>query len=231
MNSIRILILFLYTPLIALATDGNPQPPSDSSTIVLRNFNQDVLQKLKNNPELSYAHTPAVINLWERFKIWLNNLINSLFVAATTIDWVNILIIAATLLIIIYVVMRLLKVDPLNMFYPKASTVKAGIIEEDIHSLDFEKLLREAVEKEHYRLAIRLVFLQALKLLADRHHIHWQPGKTNHDYLAELTAPELRNGFNELNFYFEYAWYGNFAITREVFARVAALYENWKPKV
>jgi hypothetical protein len=126
--------------------------------------------------------------------------------------------------------MRLLKIDALKMFYGRADkvTINHSIIEENIHEMDFEKLIQEALARKEYRLAIRLLFLHGLKLLADRHHITWEPGKTNHDYLNELTSKELKTGFNELNFYFEYAWYGNFVITDELYNRVTDIFNNWK---
>ncbi|MCK6618042.1 MAG: DUF4129 domain-containing protein [Cyclobacteriaceae bacterium] len=228
MNSIRILFFLLCTSFALCASGGDALPPSDSSTIELRSFDQVALEKLKNNPELNYTQAPAVMSLWERFKIWLNHLIETLLHTVATTDWISVLIVTVAILAIVYVVMHLLKVDPFTVFYKTQAPLKAGIIEEDIHSFDFEKLIREALQQEQYRQAIRLVFLQALKLLADHHHIHWQPGKTNHDYLNELTETRLRTGFNELNFYFEYAWYGNFTVNSQLFARVKALYENWK---
>lgn len=231
MNSIRILVFLVCTSVTTYASEGSTLPPSDSSTIELRSFDQDELQKLKANPELSYTQAPAVMSLWERFKIWLSRIIEALLRAAATTDWVSVLIVTLALIAIIYAVMRLMKVDPFTLFYKTQVPLKSGVIEEDIHSLDFDKLIRDAIQQEQYRLAIRLVFLQALKLLADHQHIHWQPGKTNHDYLDELTDARLRTGFNELNFYFEYAWYGNFTINSQLFTRVSAIYENWKSTV
>ncbi|QOI96433.1 MAG: DUF4129 domain-containing protein [Flammeovirgaceae bacterium] len=231
MNSISIFILLFCISFVTLAAEGTTLPLTDSSAIELRSFDQSTLEKLKSNPELSYTQAPAVMSLWERFKIWLNRLIESLLQAAASADWVSVLIVALALIAIIYVAMRLMKVDPFTLFYKTQTPLKAGVIEEDIHSLDFEKLIREALQQEQYRQAIRLVFLQALKLLADHHRIHWQPGKTNHDYLDELTDARLRTGFNELNFYFEYAWYGNFAINSHLFDRVKTIYENWKTTV
>lgn len=231
MNSINVFVFLLCISFVTPAAEGPALPPTDSSAIELRSFDQVTIQKLKNNPELSYTQAPAVMSLWERFKIWLKRLVNSLLHAAVTTDWVSVLIVALALIAIIYVIMRLLKVDPFTMFYKTQAPLKAGVIEENIHHLDFEKLIDEAIQQEQYRLAIRLVFLRALKLLSDHHHIHWQPGKTNHDYLDELTDTRLRTGFNELNFYFEYAWYGNFTINAQLFSRVSAIYENWKSTV
>ncbi len=230
MNSTRILLLLLCIPLFTTA--GNkPTVPTDSSVVTLRHFDGEIIQKLREDPELSYTQAPAVLSLWQRFKIWLNRLINALLETATSTDWMAVLIVALALIVIIYVVMRLLKVDPFSMFYKTPAPLQGRVLEEDIHTLDFETLIREAVQNEQFRLAIRLVFLQALKLLSDHNHVHWRPGKTNHDYLEELTDPHLQKGFNELNTYFEYAWYGNFSITPNLFAKVSALYENWKTSV
>ncbi|HCM77624.1 MAG TPA: DUF4129 domain-containing protein, partial [Cytophagales bacterium] len=66
-----------------------------------------------------------------------------------------------------------------------------------------------------YRNGIRLIFLYALKMLADKQYIQWQAGKTNHDYSDELGAGELKTNYNQLSRYFEYAWYGNFLIEED----------------
>lgn len=228
MNSIRILFFLLCTSAAANTLQRTTLPPSDTSAIEWRSFDKSTLEKLKNNPELSYTQAPAVMSLWERFKIWLKQILNALLRAAATTNWVAVLIVTLALIAIIYVAMRLLKVDPFTLFYKTKAPLKAGVIDEDIHSLDFENLIHQALQHEQYRQAIRLVFLQALKLLSDHHYIHWQPGKTNHDYLQELTDVRLRTGFNELNFYFEYAWYGNFTITSQLFNKVSSAYANWK---
>nr|WP_262905325.1 DUF4129 domain-containing protein [Hymenobacter nitidus] len=79
---------------------------------------------------------------------------------------------------------------------------------EDIHSLDFNTLLAQAEAAGNYRLAVRLGYLAVLKQLTDHGLIRWQPEKTNHDYLRELTAGSLRPAFQEITRQFEYVWYG-----------------------
>lgn len=97
--------------------------------------------------------------------------------------------------------------------------------------MDFEKLIREALEKKEYRYGVRLTFLYALKLLSDKQHVDWRPGKTNHDYLEELNEGELKTGFNELSFYFDYAWYGEFAVNENLFQRVQVIFDNWRKHI
>jgi len=226
-----ILILFVFIQLNVFGERLEHGVLADSSTVEKRMFEQQKLLELKADPLLIYTESPAAISLWERFKIWLKSLINSLIGAAITVDWVNMLIIILAAVALIYVFLKLLKVN-VNMFYTgKQPATPHGVLDEDIHAMDFDKLIQEALQRNEYRLAIRLLFLKSLKLLADKHHILWQPGKTNHDYLNELSAQNLKTGFNELNFYFEYAWYGNFTINETLYKKVDALYNDWKTNV
>ena len=85
-------------------------------------------------------------------------------------------------------------------------------VTENIHAMDFEALIAEAVAAGQYRRAVRLNFLKSLRLLTEKQHIHWKPEKTNRDYLEELTPSELRLPFQELATRYEYIWYGDFPV-------------------
>lgn len=232
MNYIKPLIIFFFIHINAFGNGFDVNVLSDSSYVEVRSFDQTKLEKLKADPDLDYGRSPAAINLWERFKIWLNNLLSRLLTAVDNANWFNILLTILAIIVVVYVILRLLKVDAFTMFYAgKKAPVTYGLLDEDIHAMDFEKLIREALSKKEFRLAIRLLFLQSLKLLADKNHILWQPGKTNHDYLEELTAQQLKTGFNELNFYFEYAWYGNFTINEGLYRKVDSIFKEWKTNV
>lgn len=232
MNSIRTLLLCLFIITLGqLHAQETDTLLPDSSRIEVRQMDEEVLTTLKADPDMDYGRSPSAINLWERFQRWLNSLINSLIGAAVSANWFNILLIILSVVALIYVILRLMKVN-VNMFYTgKQAATPYGVLDEDIHAMDFDKLIQEALQRNDYRLAIRLLFLKSLKLLADKHHILWQPGKTNHDYLNELSAQNLKTGFNELNFYFEYAWYGNFTINEALYKKVDTLYNDWKTNV
>ncbi|MBX2964694.1 MAG: DUF4129 domain-containing protein [Cyclobacteriaceae bacterium] len=233
MNRISVLsvvILLIHINAFSKSIDNRVLP--DTTKVEIRQLDEDVLNTLKADPDMEYGRSPSAVNLWERFKRWLNNLISSLFNAAVSANWFNIFIVILSAIVLIYVILRLLKVDALNMFYTgKRAAIPHGVLDEDIHAMDFDTLINDALQKNEYRLAIRLLFLKSLKLLADKQHILWQPGKTNHDYLNELTAQNLKTGFNELNFYFEYAWYGNFIINEALYKKANDLYNDWKTNV
>jgi len=212
--------------------DDTAQP--DTMTVAERRFDQTTVNRLKEDPELKYDQVPTIAeSIWDRFKQWIRQLLNSLFDNAVDTNWGKLLTFVAGLIVVIAVILMILKVNAFKVLYrgEGAQTFKHNILDENIHAMDFEKLIQDALSKHDYRLGVRLVFLYSLKLLSDKNHIHFDQGKTNHDYLEELSADELKNGFNELNFYFEYAWYGNFTISHNTFSHVQLVFNDWKRKL
>lgn len=208
--------------------------PADSTQIEVREFSAAEVEKLKADPELIYTQPPTVAEtLWDRFLKWLGWLLDSLFDKSITTDLGRLLMYTLAIILTIVVIMMLLRVNAFRVFYSgaDAGNQNYSIFHENIHEMNFEELIREATEKMEYRLATRLIFLYALKMLSDKHLIDFKAGKTNHDYVEELQKGEIKTGLNELSFYFDYAWYGNFAISKSQFQKVNSTFLIWMEKV
>jgi hypothetical protein len=206
----------------------------DTLAVQQKSFDLTEIDKLKADSDLNYKQPPTVVEtLWDRFKRWLSWLLNSLFETAATTDMGNLIIYIIAAIIVIAAIMALLKVNAFKVFYSGADQAKQNysVFHENIHEMDFDKLINEAVERKQLRLATRLVFLHALKILSDKHLIDFNPGKTNHDYVEELSSSDLKTGLNELSFYFDYAWYGNFSISEDQFLKIKNVFSDWKNKV
>lgn len=80
---------------------------------------------------------------------------------------------------------------------------------QDISGVNFETLLKEALEKKDYRLATRIKFLTMLQQLQNKQKIVWKPNKTNRAYSVELADGYLGSPFKELSSIFETIWYGH----------------------
>jgi hypothetical protein len=208
--------------------------PNDSTIIEKRSFDQNLLQKLKSDPNLNYKQAPTVgESLWDRFLTWLGYLIESLFKNATGTNLGRLVMYILAIALVIVIILMLLKVNAFKVFFSNSETGKTNhaLFHENIHEMDFEKLIREAVEKNEYRLGVRLIFLHALKTLSDKQLINFHAGKTNHDYVEELSAKDLKTSLNELSFYFDYAWYGGFNVSRDTFNKVDGIFKSLKTKV
>jgi hypothetical protein len=207
---------------------------NDSTLIDQKEFRDSEVQKLKADPELNYSEAPTVAeSLWDRFLSLLNYLFRSLFEKATLTNLGRTLMYAVGLIALIIIIMALLKVNAFRVFYRNTDQGKFQyhVFHENIHEMNFDELIKDAVAKQDFRMATRLIFLYALKLLSEKHLILWHPGKTNHDYVEEVKENELKNGFSELSYYFDRAWYGNFHLSQDHYQKVYRLFENWKEKI
>lgn len=249
MKSLSFFYLFLFTSLCygqnsdstVIPTDSadafettdlkDATAPSDSLQIQARRFDETSLKRLKADEDLQYKEPPTIgESLFDRLVLWIRQFFDSLFRNAVETNWGNILSYVIGIVVLIALIMTFLKVNAFRIFYSGegASTMAHHVFEENIHEMDFEKLIQEAIAERDYRKGIRLIFLHALKMLADKRFIQWEQGKTNHDYLSELNQQDLRTGFNELNYYFEYAWYGNFAVSHDMFLKVQDVFKEWQ---
>lgn len=207
---------------------------NDTLKITTRSFSNAEIDKLRSDPDLNYQQPPTMAeSLWDRFKQWIAWFIQRLFEKAVTTDLGRVIMYTLAGIMVIVVIMTLLKVNAFKVFYSGADQAKKSyqVFHENIHEMDFERLIQEATEKNEFRLATRLIFLHALKLLSDKHLIDFNQGKTNHDYVEELTAADLKTGLNELSFYFDYAWYGNFSISDIQFQKIKNTFTVWREKI
>lgn len=206
---------------------------SDTTQVQTRSFSESELQELKNDSDLEYKQPPTVAeSLWSRFWRYLGELISSLFEGAVYTNWGQLITYLLAIVAFIAIILLILRIDAFKVLYSRESAaVQYSVLDENIHEMDFEKELQLAIDQRDYRRGVRLLFLNALKILSDRNYIVWEQGKTNHEYVSEVKEETLRNWLHQLSFYFDYAWYGNFIISREVFEKVNAIFTDWKGKV
>lgn len=117
----------------------------------------------------------------------------------------------------------------------RGNTKQAGFnftdIDEDISQLDFGEKIRKAREDQDFRLAIRWLYLKQLFLLNEKNRIVWQPHKTNMDYAAELSSTPLKQPFRELSRIYEYAWYGDYPITENIFLKAESEFIQFENQI
>lgn len=126
----------------------------------------------------------------------------------------------------------LLKAFGVNIFLHKKKQTEKKIFtaeefDETIPESELDRLLREALERNDYRLAIRIHYLMAIKELSQQSLIHWRKEKTNFDYVRELSSTPLYNGFMEITLLFERVWYGDRIINEQRFNDINLTFRNF----
>ncbi|RDC64265.1 DUF4129 domain-containing protein [Adhaeribacter pallidiroseus] len=203
------------------------QIAADTSRVVVRPFAVDQLNTYRDNPEFQYGtDVRPLTSAWDRFWRQVREYIWSILRSRSYEGFWKYIIYGFVVVLTVYVVLKLLQVEFTGLFGKKvkAFTVPYETHAENIHELDFNTLLEEAVQQKDYRRAIRLYYLHTLKQLTDQALINWQPGKTNRSYIREIQPSKLRKDFEKITALFEYVWYGgspvdetHYNITRQAF--------------
>lgn len=207
---------------------------ADSTNLEARKFSEQDYQRLKDDSDLQYQQPPTVAeSIWDRFWRFVSEFIESLFRNAVYTDWGRLLLYLVGIGLVILIIMLILKIDAFKVFYARsnAPVTQYNVLDENIHEINFDAEIQKAIAEKDYRRGVRLLFLYALKLLSDRDYILWEQGKTNHEYVAEVKEEGVRNWLHQLSFYFDYAWYGNFLISRDLFDKVNNIFTDWKGKL
>ena len=211
---------------------GKKSLPAESARPALRQPNAGVWKDITTSRDYEYGYDPEpptgfLDEIWQRFLRWLFDFLYSSS-TRTGRDWLQIIFVAA---IVVFVIYKFLGMDKMGLFKRKSDRVSLpyDTLYEDIHAIDFQEAIEEASRQRNFRLAVRLLYLRALKTLTDQELISWQINKTNRTYVYEITEPSLRRRFEQLTSSFEYVWYGDFPVNEERYQEIKREFDSFKP--
>ncbi|MBG9377971.1 DUF4129 domain-containing protein [Panacibacter sp. DH6] len=214
----RILLVILFTCSTA-ALFAQEKVLYDSAAVATRTFKTESFDQYKTDTDFQYdrelVQTPSII---DRFWAWVWEKYEEIMSTEAGKTTMTILLWALGLGGLAFFIYKIVKMNRYALFTAnERGHMPYKVESENIHAIQFDEAINEAVQQGNYRLAIRLSYLQNLKLLADRLLIDWRPNKTNTDYWKELDAVALRPAFRTITNIFEYAWYGSHSVTRDDF--------------
>jgi hypothetical protein len=99
--------------------------------------------------------------------------------------------------------------------------------EAPIGESEFHVLLREALARGQYRLALRVHFLAIMGKLSENGTIVRQKGKTNRTYLREMTGRPERETFDGIVRTYERAWFGQREMDEPAYRSAAPAFEEF----
>ena len=106
----------------------------------------------------------------------------------------------------------------------KKDSLDYELEDDTIYGIDFEAAISAALERQDYREAVRLRYLQTLKLLTEAEKIDWQLHKTPTQYTYEFAD----EAFLKMTRHFLRIRYGNFEATPEIYEEMTASFLNLK---
>lgn len=196
-----------------LHSDSSAIQPKEPSQSAKDNYYNDDYYKYKEEKKSVNDEPDVFDRLWNKF--W--NKVMSGFMSKKDGQfnpW-SILWFVVFALLIVLVVLRLTNSGVNTIFSGKrkaAEKIDATLEDVDIHSIDFEEQIRNAISNNDYRLAVRLWFLRTLKSFSDKELLHWKIDKTNSDYYYELSGTSYQQEFGDVTKVYDYIWYGEFPV-------------------
>ena len=202
---------------------------ADSLSVEVRAFSEETIRRFQEDSDFDYGiRRKATISWWDRFTYWFAQQWARLFEHTYFGTIYNILFYIFCFSVIVFAILKLTGTNVSQLFRGRhdRGLVQGNELEDNIHAIDFEREIAQAQQDRDYRRGIRLLYIYTLKKLTDRQLIHWRPGKTNHDYQAELRGSAMASSFEQLSHYYEYAWYGNFPADEAMYLRAEQLVQR-----
>lgn len=144
---------------------------------------------------------------------------------------VRILLWTIAIAVILFVIYRLFLSEN-GLFTSPTRNKLLELEEEPVTDIEYlDQQLNEAVHAGNYRLAVRYMYLQVLSKISERGWIVLSPDKTNYQYVRELKKTQLKNDFSRITLNYDYIWYGDFVIGRDVFTAVKEEFDQFQLKI
>ena len=152
----------------------------------------------------------------------LMQLIDDMIQGVVRLDITTYVFIAIVVILLAVFCWLIYKYRPAIFGRRKKDDLDYELEEDNIYGIDFDVELKKALDRSDYREAVRLKYLQTLKLLTDAERIDWQLHKTATQYSLEFpdaTFQQMTNHFLRIR-------YGYFQATAEIYEEMAADYAS-----
>lgn len=207
----------------------------DTSTVEWRQFDEQEIEKLRKNPDYIYERQETEARNWlTEFWKWLEQFLpdepdmdkGSGAGGGFLGQMLSLLFI---LILVSLIVWGLTKARFRGFISGKGKRVALDyeVAEENIHEIEYVTELQKAEQDRNFRKAVRLRYLEALKILTDKGWIEWRPNKTNHEYFRELRGSAYLAKFRELTTIFDYVWYGEFEVNDKDYESFASDFKTF----
>lgn len=237
---IRYILVFLlfFAPVMGKAQAGKAKPAASAvridtnSQVTPAKFDKEAISNYKTQKEFQYDEIgQQQLSLWDRFWLEFWRMVGDLFQGAAANPFSRYIFIGLGVGVVIFIVLKLIGSENIFSRKSRETILPYDVLTENIHEIDYEQELQRLIAEGKFRLAVRLLYLRALKKLSDAELIEWQPEKTNYHYLTELREPALKNDFGKLTLQFDYIWYGDFPIDAARFEPINHSFNHFNSQI
>lgn len=218
-------MLFMYPAVATVPFEA------DTCIVTVKQFNKAAINDYKKYKDFKYREdeSPQQNGIWGLIVYYFFRFLSKIF--STRVghtNTYNILLYCLMIFGVIMLIFQFLKISPQGLLSRSSPVIAVNTADgENIHEINFDKLISQSTAQHDYRLAVRFWYLKMLKVLSDAQFINWQISKTNYDYYYELKQQALRDEFLKLTTIFENSWYGNHNLNDEGYKDATKAFDNF----
>ncbi len=191
-------------------------------------YSSDSVQSLKSQKDFAYVkHLDSLLKKHQELSQKEQKKPQTVTRTINVFPIVEMLLWALLIGALLFVLYRIFLSDR-GLFASPLRNKKMQVEEEQLtDEVYLEQQIQQAIKDGNYRLGIRFLYLQSLSRLAERGWLQLSPDKTNYQYVRELAKPQLKNTFARITLHYEYAWYGDFVIGKDIFEPVKKEFDQF----
>ena len=237
----QILALLLTALSFSADKDTTELKRATNKTVQSISINRDKLSDVQDNESYQYEPKRVEKNFLEEASDWLsakwNKLMEWIFGDKQGNEILNFIINYFPYLLLaigIFIIVRLLyKYD---VFKKRAARqnppdIRLADDEEIVKSSNISTLIDKSKQESDYRMAIRYLFLNMLRQADQQELIRFTKNKTNDDYIVEIKDKTLARGFENLTYYYDFIWYGQYPVDETFFAQLEEKFDGFLAQI
>lgn len=204
-----------------------PYEEEKADTVLYQNELQLSYDSIKNWRNLkAYAYTKYLDSLLKNKKKDEAKITRrsggGIFNSILSSGFVSVLLWTLAICFVLFIIYRLFLADAVFQRRSRSAKNAEAEVEEEVitKESDFDALIRTALQNSNYRQAVRYQYLRTLHLLAGKNFIDLAPDKTNFQYVREIANRSHQNDFASLTLNYEYVWYGEFDIGKDIYQKI-----------
>lgn len=196
----------------------------------LRRISDEDWEKVLADSNFTYKPSPKKVLKQKAYRApWLDGI--GRFLNSGFFKFLLYFILAALVIFVVYSIFSNSELRLGSLFKPREKKATDYTMDNVAEFTDWDQALDKALQLGDYRKALRILYLKILHQMNDKSHIHLEPEKTNWDYVQETKARDYHTDFTMLTRYFDYVWYGEFAIDQNSFMQLREVANRLQQKV
>lgn len=216
LSTLFIFINLLFIPLFALVDDK-------------RMFNNTALEDYRHNPEFDYSQDYVPTDSFiSTVLAYIFSKVGFLF-DSLALKWIMPIVFRIAIIMgFIAALIVILKLKFSHAFSKDSSRFNnLPVTNIENKNEDYEGLLKESLDSQQFKLAVRYLFLSTLVMLEKQNRIKITNWKAPYDYMKELPE-DKKSFFKQLTALFENTWYGDYLPDNDAVEQGIQLYRQLK---